>query len=59
MASQSFARKHKEKRVFLWCFARLFVTLRSKGREAAHVLTPEGMSVALRAAIETCFMALA
>jgi len=39
-------RKYKEKQVFLWYFAHLFVSLHPEGCEAACVLTPEGMSVA-------------
>jgi hypothetical protein len=39
-------RKYKEKQVFLWYFAHLFVSLHPEGCEAAYVLTPEGMSVA-------------
>ena len=45
--------------LIVW-WARIFLYLRALiAQETAHVLTPEGMSVALRAAIDASIMALA
>ena len=47
-SSSPFARKNKEKLVFLWFFARFFVPLRTdSARDCSHL------------AIDTCIMALA
>ena len=40
-------------------FELFFVPLHAKACETAHVLTPEGMSVALRAVLMHCIIALA